>query len=77
MRITFTGTGDGRGIPAVGFRYKLCTRMRHKIPTSGLVFRASEKRIVLFTDKVLLFSVFCFFSLFISLNSLSALGRNT
>lgn len=47
MRITFTGAGDGRSIPAVGFRCKLCI------------------------------SLFCFFSLFISLDSLSAFGKNT
>ena len=28
MRITFAGTGDGRGVPAVGCKCKLCERAR-------------------------------------------------
>ncbi len=30
MRIKFTGTGDGRGIPAVGCKCKLCIRAREE-----------------------------------------------
>ena len=50
MRITFAGTGDGRGVPAVGCIKVTPFDVSHKIPTFGIIFKYGDKRIVHFSD---------------------------